>query len=263
MTSCRATGLDLQRPPFTTRVVLQRRWDPRQSRLGDSYGSGTLTVLVSDAGGKAGEEERPETDWPRHSYRGSQPDRQPSAAFAAQAPSHRLLQVGDAQGRSTGASAPTSRITNCPTRSTVHWIAQRGFPKLPTRLKKLDPKTQEQLINWGLCSLRCGTAQTFGAGPRTAAGISISPIRGLRGPNVAKRKQRTTSRGRKPKSTVGTPRREPEAAVSGNASPAGAAPEGTRAEPAPAGEKPGDCAICKWQAEAILDFARNWSSTSY
>ena len=60
------SGHDLQRPPFTTRVVLSdggvyeiSAWRP--------HGSGYETVLVSDAGGKIQEEAEPETDWPRHS----------------------------------------------------------------------------------------------------------------------------------------------------------------------------------------------------
>ena len=62
------TGLDLQRPPFTTRVVLS------DGGVYDNLGLETAwkrhqTVLVSDAGGKTQEEEEPETDWPRHSYR--------------------------------------------------------------------------------------------------------------------------------------------------------------------------------------------------
>lgn len=62
------TGMDLQRPPFTTRVVLT------DGGVYDNLGLETAwkrhqTVLVSDAGGKTQAEEEPETDWPRHSYR--------------------------------------------------------------------------------------------------------------------------------------------------------------------------------------------------
>ena len=93
------TGLDLQRPPFTTRVVLS------DGGVYDNLGLETAwkrhqTVLVSDAGGKTGRG-RAGDGLAAAFLPGSEPDRQPGA-FAAQAPGHRLLQIGNAQGRLLG-----------------------------------------------------------------------------------------------------------------------------------------------------------------
>src|SRR5690606_24080772 len=63
-----SSGLDLQRPPFTTKVVLS------DGGVYDNLGLETVwkryeTVLVSDGGGKLQPEEEPKSDWARHSYR--------------------------------------------------------------------------------------------------------------------------------------------------------------------------------------------------
>ena len=105
------------------------------------------TVLVSDAGGKTQEEEEPETDWPRHSYR--------------------VLNLIDNQVRSLRRRQVIDPFISG-TRKGAYWgirtdIADYGLPdalncpldrttqlaELPTRLKRLDSTTQERLINWG------------------------------------------------------------------------------------------------------------------
>ena len=140
------TGLDLQRPPFTTRVVLS------DGGVYDNLGLETAwkrhqTVLVSDAGGKIQEEEEPETDWPRHSYR--------------------VLNLIDNQVRSLRRRQVIDSFKS-KTRKGAYWgirtdIREYGLPdaldcplerttrlaELPTRLKRLDANTQERLINWG------------------------------------------------------------------------------------------------------------------
>ncbi|WP_244429313.1 patatin-like phospholipase family protein [Bradyrhizobium yuanmingense] len=140
------TGLDLQRPPFTTRVVLS------DGGAYDNLGLETAwkrhqTVLVSDAGGKIEAEEEPETDWPRHSYR--------------------ILNLIDNQVRSLRKRQVIDSFKSG-TRKGAYWgirtdIANYGLAdalpcpfertlqlaEVPTRLKRLDATTQERLINWG------------------------------------------------------------------------------------------------------------------
>jgi NTE family protein len=140
------TGLDLQRPPFTTRVVLS------DGGVYDNLGLETAwkrhqTVLVSDAGGKTQEEEAPETDWPRHSYRVLN-------LIDNQVRSLRKRQVIDSFVSGTRKGAYWGIRTdiadyqlpdalNCPLDRTTQ------LAELPTRLKRLDERTQERLINWG------------------------------------------------------------------------------------------------------------------
>ena len=140
------TGLDLQRPPFTTRVVLS------DGGVYDNLGLETAwkrhqTVLVSDAGGKIEAEEEPETDWARHSYR--------------------VLNLIDNQVRSLRRRQVIDSFKS-KARKGAYWgirtdIREYGLPdaldcplerttrlaELPTRLKRLDANTQERLINWG------------------------------------------------------------------------------------------------------------------
>ena len=176
-TSSRARGLDLQRPPFTTRVVLS------DGGVYDNLGLETAwkryqTVLVSDAGGKTQEEEEPKTDWARHSYR--------------------VLNLIDNQVRSLRKRQVIDSFTSG-TRKGAYWgirtdIADYQLPdalncpldrttqlaELPTRLKRLDERTQEQVDQLGLRGLRCGAAQAFELGAEAEAGLSISSIRGVR-----------------------------------------------------------------------------------
>jgi NTE family protein len=62
------TGMDLQRTPFTSNVILS------DGGVYDNLGLETAwkrydTILVSDAGGKLKAEEEPKSDWARHAYR--------------------------------------------------------------------------------------------------------------------------------------------------------------------------------------------------
>ena len=148
------SGMDLQRPPFTTRVILT------DGGVYDNLGLETAwkryqTILVSDAGSKAKAEEEPKTDWARHSYRVLH-------LIDNQVRSLRKRQVIESfELNKTNPADPNAR-------KGTYWgirtdIANYGLPdalpcplarttelaKVPTRLKRLDDLTQDRLINWG------------------------------------------------------------------------------------------------------------------
>lgn len=140
------SGADLQRPPFTRRVILT------DGGVYDNLGLETVwkrynTVLVSDAGGKTQAEEEPKTDWARHSYRiFNLVDSQVRALRKRQVIDS--LKSGARMGaywgirtniRDYGLSDPL----DCPFERTL------ALAETPTRLKRLDDETQERLINWG------------------------------------------------------------------------------------------------------------------
>jgi NTE family protein len=139
-------GSDLNRPPFTSNVVLS------DGGVYDNLGLEPVfkrydTVLVGDGGAKMAPEEEPASDWARHS--------------------RRVLDLIDNQVRSLrqrvliGAYQDQSRkgaywgirtdITNyelpdalpCPHATTLELAA------VPTRLAAVDDALQERLINWG------------------------------------------------------------------------------------------------------------------
>lgn len=140
------SGTDLQREPFTTRVVLT------DGGVYDNLGLETAwkryqTVLVSDAGGKTGAEEEPKTDWARHSYRIlNLVDNQVRALRKRQ-----VIDSFKAKTRSGAYWGIRTDISNyglpdalaCPVASTL------ALAETPTRLKRLDDALQEKLINWG------------------------------------------------------------------------------------------------------------------
>jgi NTE family protein len=159
-----ASGFDLQKPPFTTQVVLT------DGGVYDNLGLETVwkkykTVLVSDGGGMTDAEADPKRDWAQHAYR--------------------VLNLIDNQVRSlrkrqvVGSFA--SKLRQGCYWST--WVNVRDF-KLPdaldcpfektqelasvsTRLKAMDRRLQERLINWGYAS--CDAAM------RTFAGAKNEP----------------------------------------------------------------------------------------
>jgi len=145
------SGTDLQREPFTSKVVLS------DGGVYDNLGLETAwkrydTILVSDGGGKLEAEEEPKTDWARHSYR--------------------VLNLVDNQVRSLRKRQVIDSYKAGPDdanrRKGAYWgirtnIADYGladalaFPfdltmalaATPTRLKRMDDSLQERLINWG------------------------------------------------------------------------------------------------------------------
>jgi NTE family protein len=140
------SGLDLQRPPFTTQAILT------DGGVYDNLGLETVwkrydTVLVSDGGAKLLAESDPKRDWPRHAVR---------ILFTIdnQVRSLRVRQLMDSFDLKVRAG------TYWGIRSNVRDFDARWadrFPPgrtaelaaVPTRLKSLEPALQERLINWG------------------------------------------------------------------------------------------------------------------
>jgi NTE family protein len=148
------SGSDLQRKPYTSRVVLS------DGGVYDNLGLETAwkrydTILVSDGGGKTEAEEEPKEDWARHSVR--------------------VLNVIDDQVRSLRKRQLIASYID-KTRKGTYWgirtnIADYQLPdplpcrfertmelaRTATRLKRLGDELQEQLINWGyaVCDAAC------------------------------------------------------------------------------------------------------------
>lgn len=140
------SGSDLQHDPYTRRVVLC------DGGVYDNLGLETAwkrydTILVSDAGGKMQAEEEPKEDWARHSARvldlidnqvRSLRKRQLIQSYVGQ------VRKGAYWGiRTDIAKYRLSDPLPCPYRQTLELAA------IPTRLKRMDGRLQERLINWG------------------------------------------------------------------------------------------------------------------
>jgi len=139
-------GEDLHQPPFTTDVVLT------DGGVYDNLGLETAwkrydTILVSDGGGKMAPEPDPHTDWVRHSIR-------INGIIDNQVRSLRKRQVVDAfesglrKGTYWGirtdiADYGLPDALPCPLEATT------ALANFPTRLKAVDDRMQERLINWG------------------------------------------------------------------------------------------------------------------
>jgi len=140
------SGYDLQRKPYTTRVLLT------DGGVYDNLGLETAwkcygTIFVSDGGGKFDPEEEPKTDWARHSFRVLN-------LIDNQVRSIRKRQLIDSyksgarQGtywgiRTNIADYGLADPLACPHDRTM------ALAETPTRLKRMDERLQEQLINWG------------------------------------------------------------------------------------------------------------------
>jgi NTE family protein len=140
------SGSDLQRPPYTTRVILA------DGGVYDNLGLETAwkryrTILVSDAGGKLQAEPEPKSDWGRHAYRVLD-------LVDNQVRSLRKRQVIDSFKDGVRSGAYWGIRTNvldyglqktlpCPADATMK------LAETPTRLQAMDDLLQERLINWG------------------------------------------------------------------------------------------------------------------
>jgi len=138
----------LQREPFTSDVVLT------DGGVYDNLGLETAwkryrTILVSDAGGKLQPEEEPKSDWARHSYRvlnvvdnqvRSLRKRQVIEAFVNPDDEHDGAYWGI---RTHISDYQLPDALPCPADCT------RLLAETPTRLRRMDDRLQERLINWG------------------------------------------------------------------------------------------------------------------
>ncbi len=144
------SGSGLQRPPFTTRMVLT------DGGVYDNLGLETAfkrcrTLLVSDAGGQMQADDDPAENWASHSKRvldlvdnqvRSLRKRQLLDAFTS----------GDAEHRRTGAFwSVRSDIANYGLADAfpAPFDRTQELARTPTRLDAMPDKLQERLINWG------------------------------------------------------------------------------------------------------------------
>jgi NTE family protein len=140
------SGQDLQRPPFTTDVILT------DGGVYDNLGMETVwkrykTILVSDAGGKLAPEEEPKSDWAFHSYRVLDliDNQVRSLRKRMLIDSYRTgIRKGAYWGiRTNIADYALETALPCPLDKTL------ALANVETRLKRLDAEVQRRLINWG------------------------------------------------------------------------------------------------------------------
>ena len=140
------SGADLQRKPFTTDVVLS------DGGVYDNLGLETAfkryrTILVSDAGGQMPPEEDPKHDWAQHSYRVLNIiDNQVRARRKIQL--IEAYQRGDRDGVYWGIRTNVSDY-HCSIHLPCPHDRTMALANVATRLKRMDDKLQDRLINWG------------------------------------------------------------------------------------------------------------------
>jgi len=140
------TGDQLQRPPFTTQVILT------DGGVYDNLGLETAwkryeTILVSDAGGMYTVEADPDRDWFNHT-------RRVFDLIDNQVRSLRKRQVIDSYDAGTRKGTYWgiwSDIANyqLPSALGAPYSQTAVIASTPTRLKSLDEAAQEKLMNWG------------------------------------------------------------------------------------------------------------------
>jgi NTE family protein len=150
------SGFDLQRPPFTTDIVLT------DGGVYDNLGLETTfkrykTLFVGDGGGKMGPEEEPHNDWARHSYRVLEIiDNQVRSLRKRQ-----LIDAYESKLRSGAYWGIRTHVADYAIGDSMDCPPDRAaeLAATPTRLKRLDVEIQERLINWGygVCdaAIRC------------------------------------------------------------------------------------------------------------
>jgi len=166
------SGLDLQREPFTSRAYLA------DGGVYDNLGLETAwkrydTILVSDGGGKLEAEEEPKSDWARHSYRVMNLiDNQVRSLRKRQVIDSYKANPQDANHRKGAYWGIRTDIRNylladalpCPLDRTLE------LAETPTRLKRMDDRLQDRLINWGyaVCDAALRKHVNSALGPKPA-----------------------------------------------------------------------------------------------
>ena len=164
------SGMDLQRPPFTTEIVLT------DGGVYDNLGLETAwkrytTILVSDGGGKMEPEEDPKRDWARHSHRvlgvidnqvRSLRKRQLIEAYRRQ----------DRKGAYWGIRTDISNYRLSGALPCPH-VRTLSLADTPTRLKRLDEAVQKRLVNWGYAA--CDAALRTHLDPKLPKGSFPHP----------------------------------------------------------------------------------------
>ncbi len=140
------SGKDLQRPPFTTSMFLT------DGGVYDNLGLETVwkryrTILVSDGGGRMPPEEKPARTWGRHLKR-------IISVIERQGRSLRYRELIEAYKSGTISGAYWGTHTDIqdygvPTPLTCPLAKTSALARFETRLKKMPPRTQEELVNWG------------------------------------------------------------------------------------------------------------------
>jgi NTE family protein len=140
------TGADLQREPFTSHVLLT------DGGVYDNLGLETVwkrcrTILVSDAGAKLEAEPEPRSLWLPHLLRVLDIEDNQVRSLRKRTLIE-AYQMGRRDGAYWGirtdiADYQLSDPLPCPHDQTLELAA------IPTRLKRMDPKLQDRLINWG------------------------------------------------------------------------------------------------------------------
>jgi NTE family protein len=145
------SGLDLQRQPFTRKVILS------DGGVYDNLGLETIwkryqTVFVSDGGGKLQAEEEPKSDWARHAYRVlNLIDNQVRSLRKRQVIDSFRAEEGDSMRRMGAYWGIRTEIADYQLGDALPCSVARTteLAETPTRLKRLDDDRQERLINWG------------------------------------------------------------------------------------------------------------------
>jgi NTE family protein len=140
------SGLNLQRPPFTTDVLLT------DGGVYDNLGLETAwknytTIFVSDGGGKMGPEEEPEHDWARHAIRVIELTDNQVRSLRKRQLLHSFVS-NQREGAYWGIMTEYAKYgrrskLDCP------FDATTKLANIATRLQRLDDRTQECIINWG------------------------------------------------------------------------------------------------------------------
>jgi len=169
------TGSDLQRPPYTTNVVLT------DGGVYDNVGLETAwkhydTILVSDGGGMTPPEERPKRDWIQHVLRilyltdRQVRSRRKSEVINSFALYHRHKNTTDVDERLFRLVARKGAYWSIRTSVSEYKMddaldcdpdATEKLADVPTRLARMPQRLKEKLVNWGYAASDASLRRNF------------------------------------------------------------------------------------------------------